>query len=111
MIKAIQTETITDTNKLIHTVSIYTARKVGLRTGKDRRKKKREPWWKRRIKGSVEELRRHVNILERNRQGKLRKADKFCELARKCKIKEKGEAVILEELKQRLQAKAAKLKR
>ena len=99
VIKDIKTETITDTNRLIHAVSIYIA-KVGLRT-----------WWKRKIKGSIEELRRHLNILERNRRGELRKKEKYNELTRKYKIREKGEAVILEELKQRLQAKAAKLKR
>ncbi len=49
--------------------------------------------------------------MERNRRGELRKKEKCNELTRKYKIREKGEAVILEELKQRLQAKAAKLKR
>ena len=68
-----QTETITDTNKVIRAASVYVARKVGLRTGKGSRKDKQEPWWKRRIKGSIDELRRHINILERNRRGELRK--------------------------------------
>ena len=95
VLKDIQTETITDTNKLIHAVSIYIARKVGLRTGKDRRKKKQKPWWKRRIKGSIEELRRHLNILERNRRSEFRKKEKYNELARKYKIREKGETVVL----------------
>ena len=73
-------------------MSIYIARKVGLRTGKDRRKTKQEPWWKRRIKGSLEELRRHVNILKKkkNRRDQLRKKDKYSELARKYRIQEKG---------------------
>ena len=56
VMKDIQMETITDTNKLIRAVSVYITRKVGLRTGKDRRRDKQELWWKRRIKGSIEEL-------------------------------------------------------
>ena len=59
VMNAIQTETITDTNKLIRAVSVYVARKVVLRTGKGSRKDKQEPWWKRRIKGSIEETLRY----------------------------------------------------
>lgn len=51
--KDIQTETITVTNKLIRAASVYIAWKVGLRTGKGRRKGKQEPRWKRRKNGSI----------------------------------------------------------
>ena len=110
-LKEIRTENITDTNKLINAVSVYIARKVGLKTGPTTASNNKEPWWKRRIKNSINELRRHINILERNRRGEVRKKGKYLEVAKKYKMKEKGQNVVIEELKQRLQAKAAKLKR
>ena len=110
-LKEIRTENITDTNKLINAVSVYIARKAGLKTGPTTASNKKEPWWKRRIKNSINELRKHINILERNRRGEVRKKGKYLEVAKKYKMKEKGQNVVTEELKQRLQAKAAKLKR
>ena len=61
----IQTTTITDTNK------------VGLKIGGCEGKGSKEPRWKRRIKDFVAELWRHVNILERFKQGKLKRKGNF----------------------------------
>ena len=71
----------------------------------------KEPRWKRRIKDSIAELRRHVNIPERSKQGQLKRKEKYTKLERKCNIKQRGEKVVIEKLKQRLQAKSVKLKR
>ena len=71
----------------------------------------KEPRWKRRIKDSIAELRRDVGILERSKQGKLKRKEKYTKLERKYNIKQKGEKVVIGELKQRLQAKSAKVKR
>ena len=49
--------------------------------------------------------------MERNRRGEVRKKKKYNELVWKYKITAKGEADVLEELKQRLQAKAVELER
>ena len=57
----IKTETITNINKLIRAVSIYTARKMRLRT----------------------------ETQTRNRRGELKKKEKYNELARKYKIRRK----------------------
>ena len=48
--------------------------------------------------------------MQRNKRGELTRKEKYRELERKYQIKKKGENVVIEELKQRLQAKAAKLK-
>ena len=111
VVSEIQTSNITDTNKLINATAIYIARQVGLKMGGREGKGSKEPQWKRRIKDSIAELRRHVNILERSKQGKLKRKEKYTKLERKYSIKQKGEKVVIEELKQRLQAKSAKLKR
>ena len=109
IIRKIRTENLTDTNKLIGAVAIYISKKVELKTGNARRNAKKEPWWKRRI--TIEELRKHVNILQRNKRGELTRKKRYNELERKYHIKNIGENVVIEELKQRLQAKAAKLER
>ena len=57
------------------------------------------------------EIRRHINILERKKKGDLKKGVKYRNLDRKYFIKNKGVDVVLEELKQRLQAKSKKIKR
>ena len=107
----IQTTNITDTNKLINATAIYIARRVGIKIGGCQGKGSKEPRWKRRIKDSILELRRHVNILERSKQGKLKWKEKYTKLERKYNIRQKGEKVVIEELKQRLQAESTKLKR
>ena len=111
VVSEIQTTNITDTNKLINATAIYRARQVGLKIGGCEGKGSKEPWWKRRIKDSIVELQRHVNILERSKQGKLKRKEKYTKLGRKYNIRQRGEKVVIEELKQRLQAKSAKLKR
>ena len=112
LVSEIQTTmNITDTNKLINATAIYIARQVGLKMGGCEGKGSKEPRWKRRIKDSIAELRRHVNIPERSKQGQLKRKEKYTKLERKCNIKQKGEKVVIEELKQRLQAKSVKLKR
>ena len=57
------------------------------------------------------EIRRHINLLERKKKGDLKKDVKYRILDRKYFIKNKGVDVVLEELKQRLEAKSKKIKR
>ena len=57
------------------------------------------------------EILRHINMLERKKKGDLKKDVKCRDLDRKYFIKNKGVDIVLEELKQRLQAKSKKIKR
>ena len=50
-------------------------------------------------------------LLEREKRGELRKSGKMEQLEKKYNIKGKGITTVLEELKQRILAKAAKIKR
>ena len=70
-----------------------------------------EPWWKKRIRKSINKVRKHINILERHQRGEIKRKEKYEELERKYNIKKKGIRTVTEELKQRLHAKTAKLKR
>ena len=58
-------------------------------------------------KKSINKVRKHINILERHQRGEIKRK----EFERKYNIKKKGIRTVKEELKQRLHAKAAKLKR
>ena len=70
-----------------------------------------EPWWKRRIEGDIKRIRREVNILEREKRGEIKSKRKVKELENKYNIKKKGLTLVIEERKQKLLAKSAKIKR
>ena len=61
-------------------------------------------WWQGRIERDIKRIRKDINKLEREKRGELRKSRK------KYNIKGKGIITVLEELKQRILAKAAKTK-
>ena len=105
ILKHIRTKNITDTNILIKAVI-----KIGLKACGSKNKKESEPWWKR-GKKSINKVRKHINILEGHQRGEIWRKEKYEELERKYNIKKKGIKTVIEELKQRLHAKTAKLKR
>ena len=72
-----------------------------------------EPKWKSRMQGEIKRLRQDLNLLERERKGELvtRRNRKLRDLEEKYKVKSKGIKTVIEELKQRMIAKSAKIKR
>ena len=107
----IQTSTISDTNRLIAAVATYVGQKVGLKVNENRPERNKEPFWKRRIRKKINEIRKHINILERYKRNEIRNKEKYNNLEHKYYIKKKGLNTVIEELKQRLSAKAAKIRR
>ena len=63
ILKGIKSENITKTNRLITACAIFVRRKVGLKPNQRRGNLVKEPWWKRRIHQSIQELRKHINTL------------------------------------------------
>ena len=106
----IRTDNISDTNKLICATAVYVAREFGFGE-RNKAYRMKEPWWKRRIIESISKLRKDINILERKRRGESIKKSKYNEISRKYNLTKKGISLVIEELKQRLQAKAFKLRR
>ena len=98
IIGKIRAENLTETNRLIGAVALYVSHKVGLKTGKQKRDIRKEPWWKRRIHGTIKELWRQVNILQRNSRGELTNNAKYREIEKKYHSKRKGESAVIEEL-------------
>ena len=111
MIKSIHRSTISDTNRLIAALATYVRQKVGLKVNENRSKRNKEPFWKRRIRQKMNEIGKHINILERYKRNELRKNGKYNSLEHKYHIKKKGLNTVIEEPNQRLKAKAAKIRR
>eukprot|EP00794_Sanderia_malayensis_P000828 gene828-biopygen97 len=91
-------------------ITTFVAEKLGLKKGR-RENQQNEPWWKRRIERDINETRKHISIMDRERKGELRSRRKYLEIEKKYQVDRKGLLVVIEELKQRLTAKAAKIRR
>ena len=109
VIQYIDTSSVTETNKLL----MAGANVVYTRLGMKQRSSysKTEPWWKKRIKRKIKQLRQDISRLERIRSDDLRNNTLTQSLKKKYNIARKGLNRVVEELKQRLTAQAAKLKR
>ena len=72
-----KSDNIMETYRLIRACVIFMGEKVGLKPNQRRGNAMKEPWWKRKIKQSVQELRKHINILERKKRGEIKKKEKY----------------------------------
>ena len=90
---------------------MWVAEQLGLK--KVEHRKKYEPFWKRRIEGDIRRLRQEVNIMERELKEGLGggKKRKLLGLQEKYRVKRKGLKTVIEEVKQRMLAKSAKVRR
>ena len=87
------------------------ARKAGIKPNQRRGNTVKETWWKKRIQQSIRELPKHINILERKKRGEIKKKQNYKVIEHKHRVKKKELNVVLEELKQRIQAKATKIQK
>ena len=110
ILKKIKFGNITETNRSIKACAIYLGRKVGIKPNQRRGNALKETSWKRRIQQSIQELRKYINILERKKRGELKKKEKYKVIEHKYRFKKKRLNVVLEELKQRIQASTTKIK-
>ena len=94
ILKGIKSENITETNRLIRACAIFVGRKVGLKPKQRRGNPVKEPWRKRRIQQSIEQLQKHINILERMKRGEIKKKEKYKIIEHKYRVKKKGLNVV-----------------
>ena len=108
-IKYFKSKKITEATDLIKAASVWVAEQIGLKKRNYREKTSLEC----RIEGDIKKLRQDVNLLTRDLKGELRskKNQKMKELYEKYRVKKKGLKTVIEELKQRILAKTAKVKR
>ena len=104
-----QTSNITEDNKFVKCGVLVITQLLEIK--EIRNKKKEEPFWKRRIESKINALRKDVNLTERCKTGMLRKESQKTRLDNLYRVKRKGYKRAAEELKQRIKAKAATLRR
>ena len=111
VIRHIETDNVTQTNKPAMAAALWVAKEGGVKKGK--RGEKKEPWWKRRIESDITNLRKNINRLERERRGETvgKGKRKIKKLNAKYRAKKKGINLVIEELKERLVAKKTKVKK
>ena len=97
------TETITDTNKLLNAAAIVVENGWNYTIY--------ELWWKRRIQQKIKSVRRDLNRLDRKATENCLRRKISKQLNKQYNISDKRYRVVLEELKQRLTEQSAKLKR
>ena len=93
----IQTKDISETNRLLYTTAVVVTERLGIKPG--RKKATKEPWWKRRLQGQVDQLRKDLSLLEHVCRNECSRPRIRNQLWRKYKIETKGLAVVIEELK------------
>ena len=102
-----ETHSITKTNELFYAGAFVVTNKLGVKIDKVAGRK--EPMWKRRLQNKIKELRKDLNRLEASKDKGVSNSRHWERLERKYSIRVLN--VVVEELKQRITAIAAKVRR
>ena len=105
----IKSNDITMTNDLIYAAAVVVTERLGVKMSK--RDAAKEPWWKRRQEDQIKQLRKDIARVETLKNGGKIKSRFRVLLQEKYWLKQKGYKRVMEELKQRIKAQAAKVKR
>ena len=109
---AIDTNSITETNTLLLAGAHVVRERLGEKAAPARPAERQVPFWKRRIEEKIVQIRKDISHLEELKSGTQLKQKILDGLNRRHPLlKKKGITCVSEELKQRLRAKAAKIKR
>ena len=104
-----KTHSITKTSELFYAGAVVAANRLGVKTDKVAGRK--EPMWKRRLQNKIKELRKDLSQLEASKDKDISNFRYWERLERKYSIRVKRLNVVIEELKQRLTAIVAKVRR
>jgi hypothetical protein len=111
-IAAIPTSSISETNTLLLAGAHIVCERLGEKPSSQQKSEQKDPLWKRRIEDKIIQVRKDISHLEEMRKGIILKERIKEGLNRRHPLlKKKGIPCVIEELKQRLRAKAAKIKR
>ena len=108
VIDRIRVENISDANPLVLAGANVVADLLGINK---RKGTNQQPWWKRRMQAKVQNLRKDLSKLEEWKNNNLRSERKKELLERQYHVKNKGINSVVEELKQRIKAKTAKIRK
>ena len=104
-----KTHSITKTNEMFYAGAFVVTNKLGVKIDKIGGRK--EPMWKRRLQNKIKELRKDLSQLEASKDKGVSNFRHWERLERKYSIRVKRLNVAIEELKQRITAIAAKVRR
>ena len=104
-----KTHSITKTNELFYAGAVNVTNRLGVKIDKVAGRK--EPMWKRRLQNKTDELRKDLSQLEASRDKDITNFRHWDRLERKYSIRVKRLNDVIEELKQRITAIAAKVRR
>ena len=104
-----KTHSITKTNELFYAGAVVVTNRLGVKF--DNVAWRKEPVWKRRLQNNVKELRKDLSQLEASKDKDISNFRHWERLERKYSIRVKRLNVVIEELKQRTAAIAAKVGR
>ena len=104
-----KTHSVTKTNELFYAGAFIVTNRLGVKIDKVAGRK--EPMWKRRLQNKIKELRKDLSQLEASKDKGISNFRHWERLERKYSIRVKRLNVVVEELKQRITAIAAKVRR
>ena len=104
-----KTHSITKTNELFYAGAAAVTNRLGVKIYKVAGRK--EPMWKRRLQKKIKELRKNLDQLEASKDKDISDFRHWGRLERKYNIRVKRLNIVIEELKQRITAIAAKVRR
>ena len=104
-----KTHSITKTNELFYAGAVVVTNRLGVKIDKVAGRK--EPMWKRRLQNKIKELTKDLSQLEASKDKDISNFRRWERLERKYSIIVKRLNVVMEELKQRITAIAAKARR
>ena len=104
-----KTHSITKTNELFYAGAFVVTNKLGVKI--DKVAGRMEPMWKRRLQNKIKELRKYLSQLEASKDKGVSNSRHWERLERQYSIRVKRLNIVLEELKHRITAIAAKVRR
>ena len=100
---------ITKTDELFYAGAVFGTNRLGVKINKVAERK--EPMWRRRLQNKIKEMRKDLSQLESSKDKEVSNIRQWQTLQRKYSIRVKTLGVVIEELKQRIVAIAAKVRR
>ena len=82
----VSTTNLTEINDLVFAGVVIVAEKLGVKSSQSQRKDN-QPWWKRRLEGQINELRKDLSRLEQMDRGAMKDSDMRNRLMKKYQVK------------------------
>ena len=108
-LRKVKTCSNTKTNELFSAGAVVVTNRLGVKI--DKAAGRKEPMWKRRLQDKIKELRKDLSQLEASKDKDISNFRHWERLERQYSIRVKRLNVVIEELKQRITASAAKFRR